>query len=178
MKRSLKVGAAATVALTVVGGGVAFAYWTGTASATANATTDNPTGDVTVVVNVTGDPMSPAGPTQTIEWTATNGSTNTITLTRVDYAITALDADGNLTVVDPTALDTSCTINDYQLIDSTGYSHYYGSFSESIVSDTGSAVVLASGDTVTRSAKIQMIDTYQNQNACKGVTVPIKVTVG
>lgn len=183
MKRSVKVGAAATVALTLVGGGVAFAYWTGTASATANATTDNPTGDVTVTsVTVTGDAMSPNGPAQTISWTAKNGSTNTVTLTRVNYEMVALDTQGNLTVVssDPTAVDPSCTISDYQFGDSAGNWWYYQPYSESIYDLAGTSVgrTLAPNETVSGSAQIRMIDTNQNQNACKGVSVPIKVTVG
>lgn len=169
MKRSLKSWAAATAALTVVGGGLAaYAFWTDSAVySDAYATTDNPTGNLSVTASVdTSGPMWPGGPGQTVTWTATNNSSTTITLSSL--AISVATADGAAWFID------GCSYSDFQFVDNnqTIFPAYSWGYSQLLSQE------LTPGAQLSDTVKIQMVNSSGNQNGCKNVHVPLYVSVG
>lgn len=168
MTRSLKTGVAVTAALALLGGGIAYAYYTDFAVNFATARVNNPTGSLSVDVTVEGAELSPGGAGQTISWTATNNSTTTVTLTSATIQI--LTADGQ-----PWYVQAGCSAADFEFVDSVGTVHAstYG-YTESL-----GGVAVAAGETASGSPlTIRMINHPYNQNGCKGAEVPIYVNVG
>lgn len=170
MKRSLKTGAAVTAALALIGGGIAYAYYTDSAIQYATAKVNNPTGSLSVSVTVDGDAMSPGGAGQTITWTATNNSTTTVTLTSATIQI--LGTDGQ-----PWYVALGCSASDFEFVDSAGNVHStaYG-YTQSL----GGVEVAPGGSasSATTPLTIRMINHPYNQNGCKNADVPIYVNVG
>jgi hypothetical protein len=142
------LAAGVTAALIVGGAGVAFAYWTSTGTGSGSATTGTSSAFTVAVDNVNLADLSPNGPTDTVNFTVTNPSS------------------GNQQLNSTTA----------SVVDTTNSGCTSGDFSVSATSlDSGSYGTLAHNGSVTGHFTIQMIDTGSNQNACKNVTVHLKV---
>ncbi|MEW1918559.1 hypothetical protein [Pseudarthrobacter oxydans] len=138
-----------TVALVAIGGGAAFAYWTaaGTGSATTKADTSK---NFTITSKITGEPLSPGGPIQTVEYTVTNPGTGVQKLSNVVVTI----ANDNNSAWTPTS---GCSAADFQ-----------------IVSPTFTPVEIApNGGTTTGTVTLQMINRDTNQDGCKNASVPL-----
>lgn len=168
MTRSLKTGVAVTAALALLGGGIAYAYYTDSAVNFATARVNNPTGSLSVSVTVDGAELSPGGAGQTITWTATNNSTTTVTLTSATIQI--LTTDGQ-----PWYAPLGCSASDFEFVDSAGTVHSaaYG-YTQSL----GGVEVAPSNSETGTALTIRMINQPYNQNGCKGAEVPIYVNVG
>jgi hypothetical protein len=142
MSRNGYIALGAAGAALLLGGGVAFAFWTssGTGTGTAAAGT---TGSVTVAQNGSITGLYPGGPGQTIAVDITNPNAGAVTLAGV-----------TATVVDTS--NVGCTAADFTI---SGPVYAGGSIA-------GGATVTAS------AATIQMVnEAARNQDACKGVTV-------
>lgn len=166
MKRSLKTGAAVTAALALIGGGIAYAYYTDSAVQYATAKVNNPTGSLSVAVTVDGPELSPGGAGQTISWTATNNSTTTVTLTSATIQI--LTADGQTWYA-----PAGCSAADFEFVDAASNVYNYG-YTENL----GGVVVEPGTSASGTSLTIRMINHPYNQNGCKDADVPIYVNVG
>ncbi|RNL61016.1 hypothetical protein EFK50_16650 [Nocardioides marmoriginsengisoli] len=137
---------AAGVAVAVfAGGGIAFAYWTSTGSGTGTATTGTSSVWDVQVDEVDLDNLTPGGPTNTIPFSVQNDNSG---VQRLQNTVAS--------VVDTS--DPGCTSDDFTVSATT---ITYGD--------------VASGATVNGTFTVQMIDTGSNQDACKGVTVNLKV---
>jgi hypothetical protein len=149
-RRKRSVALIAAAGLTVAGTGVAFAYWTSTGDGVGTATTGT-----SVVFDITsagpvGDPLTPGGPTQTNEFTVTNPSSGVQTLTAVTVVVA--NADGS--AWNPAG---ACSASDYTATITTPPA--YGA--------------IAPGGSQTGTASITMIETGENQDSCKTLTVPL-----
>lgn len=140
-----KYAVIAGVSAVALTGGVAFAYWTSTGSGTGTATTGTDTAWDVQVDEVDLDNLTPGGPTNTIPFSVQNDSTGVQNL----QATVA-------SVVDTS--DPGCGPADFAV---SATSIAYGD--------------VASGATVNGTFTIQMINTASNQDACKNVTVNLKV---
>jgi hypothetical protein len=138
---------AGITALLLVVGGIAYAYWTSAGTGTGTATTGTDGGWTVVVDSVDNEDLSPNGPTQTIDFHATNAGTGVQSVTGAVASVTGTSNGG-------------CTATDFEITNTTV--------------TTGS---VNPGDTVDGSFDLQMVDTGSNQDACKGVTVNLKVDV-
>lgn len=140
---------AATAAAVLVGGGIAVAYWTTTGSGSGSATTANPSGTLTVNQTNTITDLYPG-----------------ITPVDIDLEIVNPDAapyyvDEVVVAIDDSAFPVGCTAADYVVTDGT------------IDDDVpGSATTAYTGT----GASIAMVNSATNQDACKGVTVPLTFT--
>ena len=139
----------AAVALVAVGGGLAFAYWTGTGSGVGSATTG-----VSTTFDVTSDPpsgaaLTPGGPAQTVDFTVTNPGTGSQNLSSV--VVTVANADGTAWVA-----VAGCSSADYTLGTPT---ITYGE--------------VAGGTGVDGTVTVTMNDLTTDQDACQGVTAPL-----
>jgi hypothetical protein len=138
-----------TVALVAIGGGAAFAYWSanGTGSATATAGQD---ANFTITSTVTGEPLSPGGPIQTVEYTVTNPGTGVQKLSNV---VVTIANDDNSTWTP----GSGCSAADFR-----------------IVSPTFTPIELAAnGGSTTGTVTLQMVNLDENQDRCKGASVPL-----
>jgi hypothetical protein len=136
---------AAATAILLLVGGIAYAYWTSTGSGTGTATTGTSSDWVVTVDSVDNDDLSPAGPTQTIAFHVKNTNSGVQNLQNTVASV----------------VDTSnagCTAADFAVSSTT---ITYGN--------------VASGATVDGTFTLQMIETGSNQDACKNVTVNLKV---
>jgi hypothetical protein len=137
-----------TAAMLAVGGGAAFAYWTatGTGDGTAAAGTSS---NFTIASSVTGNPLSPGGPTQTVTFVVTNPGSGVQKVSAV--AVTVADDAG-------VAWDTgTCSAADF-----------------TVGNPVFTAKEVSPGGTATGTVTLQMKDrTDVNQDGCKGATVPL-----
>jgi hypothetical protein len=136
-------------ALVIGGGSAAYAYWSSTGTGTGTATTG--TSDAFVVTSdaPAGDPLTPGGDAQTVDFTVGNPGTGDLTLTAVD--VTVANSDGTAWVLVP-----GCSAADYAVTVTA--------------LDDG---VVAGGADAAGTAAITMLDSATDQDACKGVTVPL-----
>jgi hypothetical protein len=138
-----------TAVLATIGGGAAFAYWssmgTGVGSATAGSDSEF---TITSTTTATGGPLSPGGPTHTINFTVANPGSGSQYLAAVDATVAKANGDA--------WVSGECSADDFAI---TGYTLTPGE--------------VAAGGTVSGSVKIQMINRAANQDDCKGVTVPV-----
>lgn len=125
--------------------GAAFAYWTSTGSGTGSATTDSSTAWAVTIDSTNLQDLSPGGPTETINFHVKNNNSGVQSLASTTASVTGTSNAG-------------CTATDFA-VGTTSIT--YGS--------------VASGATVNGTFTLQMIDTGANQDACKGVTVNLKV---
>lgn len=133
------------VTAVVLTGGVAFAYWTSTGEGTGTATTGTSTDWVVTVDDVSLADLTPDGPTDTVTFHVTNDNSGVQRLQSTVASVTGTS-------------DPGCTAADFDVSATT---IAYGD--------------IAAGDTVDGTFTIQMVDTGANQDACKGVTVDLKV---
>ena len=149
-KKRITITAIVTAALVLGGGGAAFAYWTSTGFGTGSAQTGTST-----PFDVTSDPsntpaLTPGGPTQTVTFKVTNPGTATQKLTAVAVTV-ATGADALWSI-------TGCSAADYEIGDAS--------------IDGGFRQIAGSGE-VFGSVTIKMKNGDYDQNACKGVNVPL-----
>lgn len=138
--------AVGTVVAVLATGGIAFAYWTSTGSGTGTATTDTSSAWEVSVDSTDLSDLSPDGPTETVAFHVKNNNSGVQNLQ-------ATVAE----VVDTS--DAGCTAADFEV---STTSIAYGN--------------VASGATVDGTFTLQMIETGSNQDACKDVTVNLKVS--
>lgn len=142
-KRSTLLVASLATAL-LVGGGVAFAYWTTTGSGTGSAASGT-SSPVTVTQTNTITGLYPGGPAQDINLNIANSNDAAQYLAKVAVS------------VDSTT-DQNCTAADFTVTDATiGAEVPSGATNAYAGSSTG--------------ATIKMNDTSSNQDACKNVTI-------
>jgi hypothetical protein len=158
-KRAAAIGA--VTAATLVGGTVAFAYWTTTGTGTGSATVGSTTDFTIVDQDTTGGPLSPGGPSQTAVFKVRNPGTGHQYATQV--VVSVANPDG-------TAWSAAgCTAADFILNGEDPGDPATVTVGEDLGPATNSAE---------RSVTIQM---WNNpgaaQNGCKGVTVPLHYAV-
>ena len=146
---SKKKKIAATTAALLLVGGTAVAYWTSTGSGTDSASTGS---TVALTVNQTSavSGLTPGGPGQDLAGDFDNPNSGPIRVGSVTARIAAVtDADG--------APITGCTTSDYEVLDAVA----------TVNADvpSGQSVGAWSGPS------IRMINTSENQDACKDATV-------
>lgn len=138
-----------TAALVAIGGGAAFAYWTSQGTGTGSAATGTTEPFTVTSSTATGGPLTPGGPSQTVAFDVTNPGTGVQHLTNVK--VTVADADGDAWT-DP----SGCSFEDYAV---------------------GTAVFtpgdIAPGEKVSGTVTITMNNLPENQDACKGLAVPL-----
>jgi hypothetical protein len=149
---------AGTMAVVLVGGGLAIAYWTTTGSGTG-------TGDVgtSTVVTVTQDStvagLVPGGPADVLDFTINNSSDGPQRINSVVVSISDVTAPG------------TCSAADFD-IDQPNT----GAFVDLPVGDT-TFTSGAGGDVANTGAQVSMINSASNQDGCKGATLEFTYTV-
>ncbi len=146
-RKTVVLGTAA--ALTVLGAGAAFAYWTSTGSGDGAATTGAST-VFTVTTEAAVGEITPGGPGQTIAFTVANTGTGTQSLSAVTP--TLADETGAAWVPAP-----GCAIADYSIVLTTPPT--YGA--------------IAPAGSVDGSVTVTLANTGVDQDACQGLTVPV-----
>jgi hypothetical protein len=145
---------AASAAILVAGGGVAFAFWTSGGSGTGSAATGT-SEDVTVVQTSTVTDMGPGVAAQTLSGNFTNANTGPAYVTTVTASIASVFQGGVLAV--------GCSASDYTL---TG-----------TAMSVGAEVPVGTGVGTWTGATIAFNNTAANQDACKGATVNLAYAV-
>lgn len=151
-KRSsiIAVTAAATL---IVGGGVAFAYWTSSGSGTAEAAVASSAGSLTVAQSGTITGLYPGGTPQDVAVVVANPTDAAISFSDVVVTVTGTEKPAGTP-------NPGCTADDFEVTDTA----YAGE------------VVSAGGDTgAVVPKKIAMVETNRNQDACKGAVVKLSL---
>jgi hypothetical protein len=137
------------VAVVVGGGGAAFAYWSSTGTGTGTATTGTSAAFTVTSSAPTGPALVPDGDPQSVAFAVANPSTGTLDLVSVD--VTVANADGTEWLA-----ESPCSAADY------------------VVSNILTAYgPIAGGANVAGTLDISLVDTGADQDACKGVIVPL-----
>jgi hypothetical protein len=156
-KRVVVLGAIATLAM----GGLAFAFFTSTGTGAGSASTGTDTSYAVTTDAALGAPLTPAGPTQTVGYHVKNNGSGNQKFTNV--AIKIANADGS-------AWDGpgTCSASDFSVGgEAAGVTH----------NDTTTSTNLLPAASASGSVTIQMVETDQNQDDCKSVTVPLHLAV-
>ncbi|HEY0217377.1 MAG TPA: hypothetical protein VGC57_13395 [Cellulomonas sp.] len=146
-RKTVVLGTAA--ALTVLGAGAAFAYWTSTGSGNGEAATGASTAFLVTTEPAVGE-ITPGGPGQTIAFTVSNPGTGTQNLSAV--TVTLADESGVAWVP-----AVGCEIADYTVAVTTPPA--YGA--------------IAAAGTVDGTVTVTLLNTGLDQDACQGLTVPV-----
>jgi hypothetical protein len=149
-KRRLLPAALAIVVL-VVGSGVAYAYWTSTGGGSGSA--DTGTNVALTATATTTVPLVPGG-TVSVTIVVTNPASFSQSFTAVAIAVTPDGADAT----DASGL-TGCKISWFS------------------TTSAGGAVIAPSPATATVTGTLTMTDAAVSQDACKGKTIPLTLTV-
>lgn len=148
-KRSSIIAVTAAFTL-VVGGGVAFAYWSTSGSGTAEAAVAATAGTLTVTQDGSIGGLYPGGPAQDVNVIVTNATDADLSFSDVTVAVTS------------TSAGTGCTAADFDFVD-TAYA--------------GEIVPANSSTAVITPKRIQMLNrTSVNQDACKNATITLSLT--
>ena len=153
-KRIGAIGAIA--ALTLVGGGVAYGYWTttGSGSGTASAGTNSA---VTIVgTTAATDKLTPGGPGITVTFTASNPATFVQKISSIHLASVAPDTPAHASCA--AVLGTDFSMNDVT------------------IGTSGTLAAGASNVLLTETGTLQMLDSGISQDACKGATLTLSFT--
>ena len=158
-KRVAAIGA--LTAATLVGGGMAYGYWTNSGEGAGTATAGTSAEYTVDFSATTGLSLSPDGPTQDTTVTVTNTGSGAQQISSV--LVSVANVDGS-----PWSAG-ACSAADFSVSGEAA-----GSAAEAL----GAPVTLApSGSAGDASAPlpvtIQMVDTSSDQEDCKGVTVPL-----
>ena len=144
---------ASMLAVLLLGGGVAFAYWTttGTGTGTAGVGTDT---HVTVTQNSTISGLVPGGPAVDVDFQVDNPGAGPETINGVSIAVTVTSSPG------------TCTPADFAVTQP----------------NISGPVVIAGGGTATfagatTGADVSMVNSGSNQNGCKNATLQLTYTV-
>lgn len=136
---------AAATAILLLVGGIAYAYWTSTGSGNGTATTGTSSDWEVTIDSINTADLSPAGPTKTISFHVKNNNSGVQNLQNTVASVVDTSNSG-------------CTTADFA-VGTTAIT--YGN--------------VASGATVDGTFTLQMVETGSNQDACKNVTVNLKV---
>jgi hypothetical protein len=142
------------VAVTVLSGGAAYAYWTANGAGTGTAATDTATTAVTVVQTSVLNEMYPGDAAQTLSGTFNNPNDGPVYVGTVTVSIASVTKAG--------AAAVGCSSADYTLAANPM---------------TISAEVLANDTSPWTGATIQFKNTAANQDGCKGATVNLAYAV-
>ncbi len=158
-KRVAAIGA--LTAVTLVGGGMAYGYWTDSGEGDTTVTAGTSAGYTVTFGATTGGDLSPGGPTNSTSVTVANEGTGAQQISSVLVSV-ATDTGGTWTA-------GACSADDFSV-----NSEAAGDPAEAL----GALVTLApagsAGDeTAALPVTIQMVDTGLDQEDCKGVTVPL-----
>lgn len=126
-------------------GGAAFAFWTSTGSGTGSATTGTSSAWVVTIDSTALADLTPGGPTESVTFHVKNANSGAQSLQNAAASVTGTSNSG-------------CTAADFAV---GTPAITYGE--------------IASSATVNGTFTLQMIDRAANQDACKGVTVSLKV---
>jgi len=157
-KRALVVGVVASLALSVG----AYAYFTSTGTGSGSATVGTSTPWAVASQATTGGPMTPGGPTETINYTVKNNSTGYQNLANVAISVAGTAGDGSATTW-TFGSAPSCSKGDFSI----------GGAAAGATYNDATIVNVAPGATVTRTASIQMVDNGANQDSCKNAVPPL-----
>jgi hypothetical protein len=157
-KQFLAAGAAA--AILAAGGGVAYAYWSTTGSGTGNATTSGGVAQGIAITGDVADAMFPGDSAQTVTFTATNTSTQSVYVSGVKAYLSVAKAAG--------APAGTCDSTDYLLNGSEA-----PGTAETAATLAWSAQEIAAGADAKSTFTIQFNDKTSNQDACKGASVTV-----
>lgn len=153
MRRITIVGA--TVGAVLLTGGVAFAFWSSSGTAAGAAEVAPDAVDLTVAQALPAlGLLTPGGTPQNVTVTVTNPSGTAIELTDVTVSVDD--------VVEDAAAVGSCNPLDFEVLDNGLYN---------------GEVLDANGDSTTFvAATLQLTETNQNQDACKGAVLVLGLT--
>jgi hypothetical protein len=148
-KITKKKALVAGIATVVVVGGAsaALAFWSTTGTGNGSATTGTSTALVVTVADLTAGDLSPNGPTDNVTFTVQNTNSGAQNYSNAVATVTSTSNAG-------------CTAADFNI---SNLATTYGD--------------LQPNATANGSFDLKMIDTGLNQDACKGVTVHLKVDV-
>jgi hypothetical protein len=155
-----RVIATLTVLAVLVSAVSAYAYWTTTGSGSGSATVGTTSPWAVTVGTPTGGALTPGGPTDTVSYSVKNNSTGNQKFNQV--VISVANSDGSAWTAVP-----GCSASDFSI---------NGAAAGAPATDASQAFDLAAGASASGAFTIQMVDSATNQNACKGVTVPLYVS--
>jgi hypothetical protein len=147
-KRVAVIGA--ITAVTLVGGGTAFAYWTTTGSDTGTALVGTNTPFTVTIGGMAGGLLSPNGAIDTFDVTVSNPGPGVQQLRQVDVSVTDTSNPG-------------CTAADFSVNGEPPNTVATIPHTVDLVGVTGSYVF--------QDVTLQMVDSGDDQEACKNVTV-------
>lgn len=157
LTRRTTIIASVTAAAVVIGGGVAFAFWTSSGSGSATAEVATTAGSLTVTQDaanpITG--LYPGGTPQNVAVIVDNPTGSDIQLNDVTVAVTGTEKPAGTP-------NPSCGAGNFAITDN-------GAYSGEIISAAGST-----GSIVPK--KIQLVESGTDQNACKGAVVVLTLT--
>lgn len=160
-KRVAAIGA--VTAITLAGGGVAYAYWTSSGSGTGSATTGTDTAFTVVAQTTTGGALTPGGPAQTASFRVRNTGSGAQIVNTVTVSIA--EANG-----DPWTSVSGCSKDDFSLGGESAGTGHTITVGETLASLTNSSV---------QSVSVQMVNNpTSNQDGCKSATVPLYYSIG
>ncbi|QOD02597.1 hypothetical protein [Pseudarthrobacter sp. BIM B-2242] len=142
-----------TAALLAIGGGAAFAYWTGVGTTSTAVTSGSESALTVEVTSLASGVLTPGGPGQSAEITVTNPGKGVQKLNNV--VVKVAESDGS-----PWAAITGCSKDDF-----------------SVAATVDNVTQIEGGKHVKGTVTIQMVNGNYNQDACKGVSVPLYVSV-
>lgn len=149
---------AGTMAVVLVGGGLAIAYWTTTGTGTGAGSVGTSTA-VTVTQDSTVAGLVPGGPADVLDFTIDNPGDGPQTINSVVVSISDVTAPG------------TCTAGDFDIDQpSLGGAVELAVGDNTFTSGTG-------GDFENTGAQVSMINSASNQDGCKGATLEFTYTV-
>ncbi len=158
-KRVAAIGA--LTAVTLVGGGMAYGYWTDSGEGGTTVTAGTSAGYTVTFGATTGGDLSPDGPTNSTSVTVANEGTGAQQISSV--LVSVANVDGSAWT------DNSCSAADFSVNSETA-----GNAAEALPAPVTLAPKGSTGEaTSALPVTIQMIDTGADQEDCKGVTVPL-----
>ncbi len=149
----------AVTALTLVGGGVAYGYWTSTGTDTGTATAGTASGFNVDVSQIAGGPMSPGGPTSTFDVTVTNPGSGVQYLDKITVSVVGTEKPLG-------TANSGCGAADFD-VDSAGPD------TPAVLTHGASLAALTGSHTFT-GLTLQMVDTGSPQDACQGAIVKLQ----
>lgn len=158
-KNTKRVAIVGATTAALLGGGVAFAYWTTSGSGSGSATTDTGASNTLTfdqATPTTADTLFPGGPARIISGRVTNTGDQSVYVTQVVAEIDSVKtADG-------AAID-GCDASNYEVVNPTGGM----SVGEDLAKD---------GYATFTGATIAFVDKTTSQDACKGAVVHLTFT--
>lgn len=150
-----KIAAVAAGAVLLTGTGVAYAYWTTTASGDGSATNASSNGVLTLVADWDDDALYPGG-SQEVSFTASNPGATTLRL-------------GTIVLDSVEASDPDCAVGDFTMEDVVA--------DQSIETTTSGTPPVDTPEAVVATGTLEFAnDSDTSQDACKGATITLNVS--